>query len=139
MPGSFQLGHSLAFFQGALLGAWFLWGLVLLIFWLCALQLAAFILKKINRAFIAQWILRLLLIIKSAPVAALSGLMLFSSLQQPNATEQAANNASTWESFVFATLWFAFIPTMLMLFFNLKWVTGRLLLKARQALARRMV
>jgi hypothetical protein len=136
MPGGFQLGHSLAFFQGALVGAWFLWGLVLLIFWLCALQLAAFILKKINRAFIAQWIIRLLLIIKSAPVAALSGLMLFSSLEQPNVAEHATNITSAWESFVFATLWFAFIPTVLMLFFNLQWVTGRFLLKVRQALAR---
>lgn len=46
MPGGFQLGHSFGLLQGALLGAGVLWGLVILILWLCGLQFVAYVLDK---------------------------------------------------------------------------------------------
>jgi hypothetical protein len=131
MPGGYQLGHSLAFLQGLVVGVWFIWALVLFTLWLCGLQLLAYIVGKSNRGLTAQWILRLLLLVKSAPTAAFFGLMAYVSMLPTAPSEFRGTTSEAWELFAKAVIWFGFVPSMAIFGFSIRWVLGRVVRKMR--------
>ena len=132
MPGGYQLGHALDLVRGAILGVGFLWALVAFVLWICGLQVLAFLLGFTGRIYVVQWVLRVVLLVKATPVAALSGMMLYVSLL-PSESESTARQFEAWTTFVYCVLWFAFIPCICVAISNVAWIASRLVRKLIRA------
>lgn len=128
MPLGYQLGNPLTFFQGIFIGVGALWGLVLLILMLSSLQIVASLLDKTKRLLILRWLLRLGLLVKSTPIAAFSGMLLWASTQPRDpvlASMRGDEISGYWMFFVNAVLWFAFVPSALIFFLSVLWIFER--------------
>jgi len=70
-----------------------------------------------------QWLLRVALLVKSAVLACLSGLVLAMSWVDPGTTsKQARVMADLWEFFAVATGYIVFFPSLLVFAFSLSWI-----------------
>jgi len=90
------------------------------------LQLAALILSYFAWTPRLQWLLRVFLLVKSAVLACVSGLMLVISWVDPGTTsEQTRVMADLWEFFAVATGYIVFFPSLLVFVLNLDWMKRR--------------
>jgi len=133
VPGGFKLGNSLELLQGALLGAGALWGLVIFVLWLCGLQLVAFLLGTTRRLILLQWIIRLGLLVKSAPIALFTGLVIYTFTQpgEPSLSERGDPSFVGWNYFLATVVWFAFVPSAIVFASSLIWIVRQAIVKAR--------
>ncbi len=118
----------LTILQGVLLGANLIWAVLAMLSLLCVLQLVASVLSWLKRWLWVQWLLRVILLVKSTPLLFFSGLLLVGSWTSPNLEQMSPTAMETgWRYFVVGVTHFAFVPTAAIFVLSLLWIARRAL------------
>lgn len=120
--------------QGVFLGANLIWAVLVMVGLLCVLQLAASVLSWLKRWLWVQWLLRVILLVKSAPLLFFSGLLLVGAWTSPDLAHQSSSAVDTgWRYFVVGMTHFAFVPTAAIFVLSLLWMARRVIAGLRKA------